>query len=251
MEKMPVIGITSAYIQHSLNSEGVYIHHDYHRAVLEAGGIPIILPATADESAALSYLGLCDGFILSGGEDIDPVFFGEAPIPEMGSIFKERDIMELFLTKKLIEFKVPFLAVCRGIQVLNVACGGSLYQDIPAQLPSAAEHNQKTHRSNAFHTISIAETSLLQNILGVTEPAVNSLHHQAVKELGTGLIKTAVSKDSLIEAIEVEGHPFGIGVQWHPESLAAAGDLPSKSLFSALVRASVKKVIVPDGKISS
>ena len=233
VEKKPIIGITCAYTKQSLNSEGIYIHHDYHRAVIQAGGIPLLLPAV-DQATLNTYFELCDGFILSGGEDLDPVFFGEEHHPKLGFIYHERDAAEFYLTQLLLERKKPFLAICRGIQVLNVVCGGSLYQDIPSQLTTSHPHSQLTHRSNTFHSVTITEKSKLYQIFQKTSLDVNSLHHQSVKELGKNLETAAVAADGVIEAVEVQNHPFGIGIQWHPESMASK-DVLTQRLFQTFI----------------
>lgn len=245
MDKKPVIGITCAYTKQSLNSEGVYVHHDYHRAVIQAGGIPLLLPA-ADQPTLNAYFELCDGFILSGGEDIDPAFFGEARHPKLGFVYHDRDAAEFYLTQLLLERKKPFLAICRGIQVLNVVCGGSLYQDIPSQLTTAHPHSQITHRSNTFHPVMITENSKLYQIFQKTSLDVNSLHHQSIKAVGKDLETVAVAADGVIEAVEVQNHPFGIGVQWHPESMASK-DVLTQQLFQSFIQAAYQNGFSSDG----
>lgn len=244
MDKKPVIGITCAYTKQSLNSEGIYVHHDYHRAVIQAGGIPLILPA-ADQATLNAYFDLCDGFILSGGEDLDPAFFGEEHHPKLGFVYHDRDAAEFYLTQLLLEHKKPFLAICRGIQVLNVVCGGSLYQDIPSQLTTAHPHSQLTHRSNTFHPVMISENSKLYQIFQKTNLDVNSLHHQSVKALGKDLETVAVAADGIIEAVEVQNHPFGIGVQWHPESMASK-DALSQRLFQSFIQSAYQNGLSAD-----
>ncbi|WP_425388476.1 gamma-glutamyl-gamma-aminobutyrate hydrolase family protein [Domibacillus robiginosus] len=218
-----------------MNSEGVYVHHDYHRAILKAGGIPIILPP-APLHVISSYLDLCDGFILSGGEDVDPVYYGQIAHEKLGSVFAERDEFELTLTALLLKRKKPILAICRGLQVINVALGGTLWQDLPSQVNSPIQHSQTSHRSLPTHPVTISSHSQLAKIIKNTTINVNSLHHQAIDILGKGLSAVGHSPDHIIEAVEMKGEAFVVGVQWHPESMVP-GCTEMSRLFSSFVNA--------------
>lgn len=233
MKRAPVIGITSSFVRQTLNSEGVYIHHDYHRAVLAAGGIPVILPPVPLKFIP-SYLEMCDGFILSGGEDVDPMHYGQSPHEKLGAVFSERDEFELRLTASILKQKKPLFAICRGLQLLNVALGGTLWQDIPSQTNSSILHSQSIHRSVPVHQVTFAGHSRLAKIIQNTTLDVNSLHHQGIDILGKGLTAVGHSPDDLIEAVEMEGDVFVIGVQWHPESMVPWSIEMSK-LFSYFV----------------
>ncbi|MCI2253375.1 gamma-glutamyl-gamma-aminobutyrate hydrolase family protein [Domibacillus indicus] len=233
MKKAPIIGITSSYVRQTLNSEGVYVHHDYHRAVLKAGGIPVILPSVPPNTIPY-YLDLCDGFILSGGEDVDPMYYGQAPHAKMGSVFAERDEFELELTALLLKKKKPILAICRGLQVLNVALGGTLWQDVPSQVSSHIQHAQTYHRSLSIHEVTLVPHSQLAKMMEADKVNVNSLHHQAIDALGKGLSVVGHSPDHLIEAVEMDGDVFVIGVQWHPESMVP-GSTEMNRLFSSFI----------------
>ncbi|MFZ5626618.1 MAG: gamma-glutamyl-gamma-aminobutyrate hydrolase family protein [Bacillota bacterium] len=231
----PIIGITCNLVNngtvHSLNV-------DYARAVEAAGGMPVILPAACTECAG-QILHMLDGLILSGGGDLDPAFFDEEPVPGLGEITPERDLFELELTKQALKADLAILAICRGMQVLNVAMGGTLYQDINSQLDRVLKHRQEAPRWYASHKVSIKNGSLLSRILQSREVRVNSMHHQAVNKVGYGLKVTAQAADGVIEGVESENHKFVLGVQWHPEAMWAKDPLQLK-LFTALVEAAKK-----------
>ncbi len=212
---------------------------DYINAIHEAHGIPILLPSTnlAEIDALFS---LCQGFLLSGGGDLDPVYWGEFPHLGLGEIDPKRDQFELHLAKKCLEKRVPVLGICRGCQVMNVAAGGTLWQNIKSELL----HIQRAPYDYGFHAIKIEASSRLHRILGQSNIRVNSFHHQAVRTVGRELQSTAWSEDGMVEAIEHEGHPFWLGVQWHPELMH---DKNSKKLFAALV-AAAENLITNNGE---
>ncbi|WP_160725787.1 gamma-glutamyl-gamma-aminobutyrate hydrolase family protein [Bacillus sp. USDA818B3_A] len=237
--KKPIIGITGAYVNHNYYMEGVYVHHDYHKTVAANGGIPIILPYINAE-IALETLPLCDGIILSGGEDVDPKFFGEDPHPQLGPTTPERDLAEIAIAKYAIENNIPLLAICRGIQILNVALGGTLVQDIPSQVKEPIQHTQIVNRSRDTHWVSIDKDSKLFEILGSEKVRVNSLHHQSIDRLGWDLRVVAEASDGIIEAVEyIYPSTFTLGVQWHPESMASTND-QMNHLFVEFIKSSVK-----------
>lgn len=233
MTKKPVIGITSSYVKHNNYMEGVYVHHDYHRAIIEVGGIPIILPIAPPEVLD-QYVEMCDGFILSGGEDVDPQFYNEDPHPKLGFFYPERDESELYLTHEILKVDKPILGICRGMQLLNVALGGTLVQDISSQLKSPIQHTQIINRDKNSHKIEIKKDSKLHQTLEVEEIRVNSLHHQALDKVAEGLDVTACASDKVVEAVELKGSTFVIGVQWHPESLVPKSAIMRK-LFKELI----------------
>jgi putative glutamine amidotransferase len=233
MPQKPVIGITGAFIKHNAFMEGVYVHHDYHRSVAAAGGIPIVLPFINPE-AALEAAALCDGIIMSGGEDVDPLYYGEEPHPHLGYTNRERDETELALIRHALDHNIPLLAVCRGVQILNVALGGTLIQDIPSQWSEPLQHSQKAERSRDTHAVALEPGSWLAEILGEQRIRVNSLHHQALKDVADDLKVAAKASDGIIEAVEYTGSSFAIGVQWHPESMTATNPL-MKRLFEAFI----------------
>ena len=213
---MVMIGITP-----SLDDQGMmYVNRDYIQSVLRAGAAPAVLPLTEDEHVQIALLTRLDGLLLSGGPDIDPVLYGEEKLPCCGEILSVRDAMELSLFRKALMAGLPVLGICRGLQVMNVALGGTLYQDIATQLPGAIKHPRHDTPRDKVHEVTVTEHSGLHRITGLTQFGVNSRHHQGVKRLANGLAATAYSEDGLIEAFEYPAEKFVMAVQWHPESLS-------------------------------
>lgn len=231
MRKRPVIGITAAHCKEELKT---FPREYYVDSVWQAGGLPIILSPIRDFNEAAEYLELIDGLLLTGGGDISPVYLGELPLRGIGECFPERDRGEILLTQSAIQREVPVLGICRGIQVLAVAAGGKIYQDIQSQYPKAILHSQTASRQYPWHEVDIAD-SLLYRVIKEKKIAVNSLHHQAVSEIPPGFCQNAVAVDGIIEGIEKVGAKFCLGVQWHPESME--GDTYSKALFTGFITA--------------
>ncbi|MFJ7952456.1 gamma-glutamyl-gamma-aminobutyrate hydrolase family protein [Lysinibacillus sp. NPDC096418] len=231
----PVIAIT-ACAEDDLSSR---LNAAYSKSILEAGGIPIIVPFGVDEDVS-QVLSIADGLLLSGGHDVHPFYFGAEPSPKLGQIYPERDMVELALTNRAIEREMPIFGICRGIQLLNVALGGTLYQDIDSEVQSnkLLKHAQQAARGVATHYVNIDEGNLLMKIIEQKQLAVNSYHHQAINVLAESLNVVATSSDGIIEAVAHEALPFCLGVQWHPEELAIAGNEAAKQLFKAFVEAS-------------
>ena len=214
----------------------------YTTAVLAAGGIPVILPPHTDMIDDL--LESLDGIIFSGGSDIDSSWWNEEPHPQAYGFDPERDAFELQAIPKVVQRDMPMLGICRGIQSVNVALGGSIVQDIPDQRPGSLQHRQHAEgkmRDTTSHTVTIEEgDNLLYRIHGHTTIETNSFHHQAIKELGDGLEVIATAEDGVIEAVWHPGMTFGLAVQWHPEMLAA--DHPDQAaIFKAFVDAAAAK----------
>lgn len=225
----PIIGITANYS----DEERTYgLREVYAQAVRKVGGIAIILPPAEEEEIINAYLNLCDGFILSGGDDVDPYNWGDLPQDGLELVSPLRDYFELCLANKILEHKPVILGICRGCQLLNVAGGGSLIQD----LKSSLSHVQKAPKDYAFHDIFIDRTSVLADILNSETIRVNSFHHQAIDKPGRDMRTVACAADGTVEAIEGLGLGFVLGVQWHPEWL---DDEHSHRLFKALVEAAV------------
>lgn len=215
--------------------------NDYINAVIRAGGLPLLFPLTDFPSVWKAMIDKVDGVIFPGGEDIAPEHFSESVHPHCGDIIPERDAQELFTYKYLLTTGKPFLAICRGVQLMNVAHGGSLYQDVPAQLPDTPiNHSQNNTPTNA-HYVDVMKNTLLHQLLGADRVSVNSRHHQVVKTVGKGLRANAVSEDGLIEGLELENNYPGIGTQWHPENLSKH-DPAMQNLFNWLV-AEASKVL--------
>ena len=231
MSKRPVIGISVAHCQEELKT---FPRENYVRCVKAAGGVPILIPPLADQSEALELLDLIDGLLLSGGGDISPALMGEYPQRGIGGCFPERDYGELLLTRLAFQQDTPILGICRGIQIMAVAAGGKIYQDISRQHPQSFQHNQTAPRQYPWHDVKIVD-SLLKKVLGEENIAVNSLHHQAVEKIPEGFCSNALSPDGIIEGFEKLGARFCLGVQWHPESMFSEGH--SLALFKGFIAA--------------
>lgn len=227
----PIIGVTGNFDE---GGETFLLKRYYIDSVYRAGGTALILPPTADEAIIDDYISICRGIVFSGGGDINPSYWGGMPEKGLGEINPLRDLFEIALAKKVMSLEIPALGICRGCQVLNVAAGGSIVQDIN----SCLNHDQSAPRSALFHAIFIEQGTCLASIIGSKTILVNSFHHQAVGDLGINLKLAACAADGTIEAVEADDHPFFIGVQWHPECLQ---DTTSLRLFKALVNRSDNK----------
>lgn len=212
----PIIGVAS---RTTSDGSGNNVGTAYIRSIEKASGIPILLPLLEDVADVPRMLDLIDGLLLIGGPDVDPYEFGEEPHPKLGIIDVAGDRMELALARGALERDLPILAICRGIQLLNVAAGGTLYQDISSQIPDALKHSQRTTEPYVTHRISLAEGSIMHRIFSALEIRVNSYHHQSVKDPAPGFRCTAAADDAVVEAIESTRHRFVLGVQCHPERL--------------------------------
>ncbi|WP_196001263.1 gamma-glutamyl-gamma-aminobutyrate hydrolase family protein [Clostridium sp. 1001271B_151109_B4] len=234
----PIIGIIgSLYTESNPSFAGNYFdynNNNYSKCIAKANGIPIYLPIIENKDVLEEQLSLCNGILLPGGADINPLLYNTSPQLHLGKCNDLIDWYQISITQKALSLNMPILGICRGIQVLNVAAGGTLYQDISHNIPNAILHNQNSHLSNICHPISIKKNSLIRNILGEDKYIVNSAHHQAVKELGNNLIATSTSPDGIIESIEMEGKNFVVGVQWHPEMLSLKDTIMLK-LFESFI----------------
>lgn len=227
----PLIGITSSYDR---KDSRFVLPEAYVDAVLGAGGYPVILPVSGNIKEVDFYIKKVKGVIFSGGIDVDPLLFGEEPQPGLGEINPERDRFEMMLIKAALEAKRAILGICRGIQILNIACGGTVLQHIPGNIEKPLKHSQSAPKWHPTHTVSVAEGTLLGKIIGTGKTLVNSFHHQAVKKVADGFKISAVSCDGVIEAIENPGYRFVMGVQWHPECMYTH-DEKTRKLFEAFV----------------
>ena len=237
----PLIGITTSVTVDKI-PERAYVNGTYIRAVQEAGGIPVLLtPHFTPEVQAALWQRL-DGLILTGGGDIEPERFGESRHPTVEDVSPARDDLEIGLTQRAISDDVPLFAICRGIQVLNVALGGTLVQDIASHWPNALVHSQKAPRHEPTHAVKVmGEGTRLGLVLGTLEVDVNSMHHQAIKQLGEGLREVAWAPDGIVEGVEMPGEDrFVLGVQWHPEELVGH-DQAARNLFAAIVEAARRR----------
>ena len=237
----PIIGITAGQTKSTDQTPQLSLSEKYIQAVWQAGGAPVVLPAILVEGDLAVVLDRLDGLLLTGGGDIDPAIFGGQPHPIIYGIDHERDLFEIELVRLAARSGKPFLGICRGIQVINVALGGSLYTDIAAQMPNAERHDFYPNfpRDKIAHPIRIEKGSLLQRMTHTDELGVNSLHHQGLERIAPALHPTAHAPDGLVEAVELREHPFGLGVQWHPEWLTESEG--SRALFRGLVQAAEHK----------
>lgn len=227
----PLIGITGNF-----GERGSELAEGYYASVEAAGGVPLVIPPGLSPEALCSLLDRIDGVLLSGGADVNPLFVGEEPIPQLGGINPRRDASELLLVRLAYDRQIPLFGICRGIQVLAMALGGSVYQDLGACLPDVKliKHSQNLERGVASHKVEAEEGSLMHRLLG-KEIFVNSFHHQAVNEPGPRLRVTARSADGVVEAVESTEKKSICGVQWHPECFLPAGNECMMPLFRHFV----------------
>ncbi len=234
----PLIGITPDVAATGDNAEPLIVLQErYARAIQQAGAIPLVLPIAPAPATLQRIIESLDGVVVSGGNfDIHPKYYGERAIEKLGKIQEERTEFELGLISLALKRDMPLLGVCGGAQAINVALGGSLYQDIRSQLAGAAEHEQGHLKDRGGHEVNIVAGTKLRRIVGRDSLEVNTTHHQSVKKLGKGLIVNAAAADRVIEGIESCDHSFVLGVQWHPEFLVHR-DRAQKKIFSAFVSA--------------
>ena len=228
----PIIDLTGNFSDNNCTlAEG------YYQSILKAGGVPVIIPPYDNAEPLVQTLNQLDGILLTGGGDINPLFLGEEPIKQLGGINPRRDRQELLLTQLAADRQIPILGICRGIQVMNAAFGGTLYQDIHSQMKGTCiKHSQDLDRSYASHTIEIETDSLLHRLMGTKKLAVNSFHHQAVQETAPGFRVCARAIDGVIEAIESTEYKSILGVQWHPECFILNNDECMMPLFHWLIQ---------------
>jgi putative glutamine amidotransferase len=199
---------------------GVALSDDYAQGVERAGGIPVVIPYVEDPETVRLLARRLDGLLLAGGEDVDPARYGESPRVGLGTVIPERDELELRLFHEMMALGKPILGICRGIQLINVALGGTLYQDLPREWSGRTAHNQKARRDHVSHAVRVKPGTRLSSLLGGREQLhCNSFHHQAIRDLGHGLMPVAWDEDGLVEGVEHTLHPFLVAVQWHPENL--------------------------------
>ena len=236
--RKPLIAITPQY---DLDMQKVKIEPSYMRAVKEFGGIPILLPLYNEADDLADLIDYVDGIIYSGGPDVNPLMFFEDAIIGCKEIIKERDELELNLLPIILKKHKPILGICRGIQTMNIALGGDIYQDIVSQTQSQIGHYQKAKGNNPTHMVHIDKNSMLYEIVGKEEIAVNSFHHQAIRAVANQLEVAAYSKDGLVEAVTMKKYPFFLGVQWHPESLYTEDEMSCR-IFGAFIKACKKEM---------
>lgn len=247
----PVIGVT-ATLKEDVDAVAerplgrfVRTDLDYVEGVANAGGVPVVLPPIGRADAVQTVISSLDGLVLSGGSDLDPSYYGEEPIPELSVTLPERDAFEMALVEEALGRGIPVFGICRGLQVLNVALGGTLFQDIPAQVGNnVLKHRQDTPKWQATHEVEVDSRSWVAGIMECDILKVNSYHHQSIKDLASGLIVSARSSDGIIEAIESRNFSerWIVGVQWHAEAMRDQGAEHS-SLFEAHVSAAERHAL--------
>lgn len=234
-----LIGISGNILISEKGMERAFVNCDYVNSVIAGGGAPVILPVIEDDEAIEAQMKNVDGLLLSGGYDVNPLIYGEEPTQKQEFTYPEIDEHDIKLIKAAFRMNKPILGICKGVQILNVAFGGTLYQDLSHMEDCFIKHSQNSRRDMAGHSVEILKGSKLNEILG-DSIQTNSFHHQAVKDIAPDFIADAWSKDGVIEGIEMRGEGFVLGVQWHPEGMI--DKYPSMvKLFKAFVDAAGKR----------
>jgi putative glutamine amidotransferase len=232
MSKRPVIGVIPLI---DYNKKSYWMLPGYFGGIIEAGGLPVMLPLTSDIKVIEQIVSMCDGFIFTGGQDVEPKLYSERKISACGECSPERDAMEVLLLDHIIELDKPILGICRGIQLINAALGGTLWQDIPSQFSDTVVHCQKPPYDVPSHEVYIDYGTPLHELFKTDELPVNSYHHQGIRLLSDELIPMAKAPDGLIEAVYSPKHKFLRAVQWHPE-FSYTRDDNSLNIFKDFIR---------------
>ena len=234
----PLIGLTPSV---SDNHKQIVLNRDYAEAVRRCGALPVLLPLAVDDYTLDGLFNRLDGIVFTGGADLEPATYGMEKLPVCGETEPQRDEMEIYLIRRCLLTGLPFLAICRGFEVMNAALGGTLYQDIATQRPGSVKHPCYDTPADKVHAVSFVQGTRLTMIEDMPVTRVNSRHHQGVCEVGKGLTVSAYAEDGLIEGIELPEHPFAVGVQWHPETLSSFTP-EAQRLFDALTAAAVRRM---------
>lgn len=215
-----------------------FVSNAYIQSIRYSGGIPLVLPLVRSDQMLQEYINLCDGFLFCGGNDITPLLFGQEPMHGNGKTNITLDLFQIRLMRQILKTKKPVFSICRGMQIFNVACGGSIFQDISMHTSSTLNHMQESDsREDVSHKIKTKSDSMLRKYIG-RYLYVNSFHHQAVDKIGENLMVSARASDGIAEAIEMPSHPYAIGVQWHPESMYRTSS-EMRHLFQTFIEAAV------------
>ena len=232
----PIIGITTNHSSNAFNQTTVLLNQAYVNAIMQAGGVPVLIPSSVAESGWDALYARLDGILFSGGGDISLDYFKGDPHPRIDDVDPERDTVELNLLHAAVSDGKPFLGICRGCQVVNVGLGGTLYTHLPDQFPNALDHAYPGNmRTVLVHEVKIEEGTHIADVLSEPIVKVNSHHHQGLKDIASSLRIAGHAPDGLVEAIELPNHPFGLAVQWHPEWLT--DQQPTRNLFRKFVEA--------------
>ena len=243
MRATPIIGVTPDFNPGNRTDMGgreptYFLGARYLQAIDDLGGIPLILPLTEDLSTRRQLLQNVDGLLLTGsGPDLHPSSYGERKRYTYRVMSDQRSTFELDMARLAAATRLPVLGICGGMQTINVALGGTLYQDIPSQLPATLQHRQRTRAIHLSHWVQVEPKSLLRRIVARTRIRVNSSHHQSIRNVAPRLFTSARASDGVIEAVESRHHPFLLGVQWHPEFLYGH-DAMARRIFTAFLKAS-------------
>jgi putative glutamine amidotransferase len=233
------IGITTSIFE-SPSGERIQLNAAYVEAVQLAGGVPVLLPPHLEARALDDLVQNLDGVVLSGGGDVEPGLYGEKPHAAVAGVCAKRDRFEFEIVRRAVDRRMPVFAICRGMQVMNVALGGTLYQHIPQAFGDVVQHNQVSagyRRDEVTHPVEVRPGTLLANVVGSGAVGVNSMHHQSVRALGMHLVPTARAADGVVEAVEAPAlGDFVLGVQWHPEELVR-GNEAARALFESFMGA--------------
>lgn len=246
--RKPFIGIIGSYqSQDAEKSEGyqrLNVSNAYVVSVLRSEGIPVILPLSGDASVIEETVRAVDGLLVTGGVDVNPLLYGQEPSPKLGYFCAARDRTDMAAIGCAHRMRKPILGICRGMQVINVAFGGTLYQDVSLMKGEPVKHFQESEPFSPGHTVTVRKTCCLYDILGGTGTIhTNSFHHQAVERVADGFTVGAAARDGIAEEIENLSDDFVLGIQWHPELMAADGDKTMQSIFSLFIRACRKESI--------
>ena len=236
--KRPLIGMTTyrKMADQSPPIEIIGLMPSYIESIVAAGGLPVLIPLGLGEAELTGILARVDGVLLPGGGDIEPTVYQGGLHDTMYGIDPDRDRVELAVAQQVVKLKKPFLAICRGHQIMNVALGGTLWEDVKTFMPQAIRHDhfRGFPRNHLAHSVTAVPDSQIGRMMGKTEINVNSLHHQGLRDLAPELRATAVAPDGLVEGTEIPGHPFAVTVQWHPENLIH-DDPAMLTLFKGLI----------------
>ena len=233
---LPVIGLLA-----EIDDEcAARVMRSYAEAIEDNGALPLLLPYIENDEAVDRFIDVCDGFLFTGGVDVEPRKYGEETHPKCGTIRLFRDDLELRVAERVLKTNKPIMGICRGIQLLNVALGGKLYQDIPSEIPSDIQHAQSEPKTSPSHSVNVIEGTPLHALAGKTRMVANSFHHQAISKLGEGLEVMALADDGIIEAAYLPGERYFRAYQWHPERLFEI-DEDNRAIFVDFINAAKNK----------